>query len=92
MITAEQVMTAQFWTKVEGEEEKVRTFALIPDEFEGETEDLPLDDQVFYWCDSKEWISLGTGEVYGDAEVLACACDECESERYAEHWVKEFEQ
>jgi len=92
VITAEQIMTAQFWTKVEGEEEKVRTFALIPDEFEGETEELPLDDQVFYWCDSKEWIALGAGEVYGDAEVLACACDECESERYAEHWVKEFEQ
>ena len=54
VITAEQIMTAQFWTKVEGEREKVRTFALIPDEFEGETAELPLDDQVFYWCDSKE--------------------------------------
>ena len=78
VITAEQIMTAQFWTKVEGEREKVRTFALIPDEFEGETAELPLDDQVFYWCDSKEWIALGAGEVYGDAEVLACACDESE--------------
>jgi hypothetical protein len=77
VITAEQIMTAQFWTKVEGEREKVRTFALIPDEFEGETQDLPLDDQVFYWCDSKE--------VYGDAEVLACACDECEFEREGEN-------
>jgi hypothetical protein len=36
VITAEQIMTAQFWTKVEGEREKVRTFALIPDEFDGE--------------------------------------------------------
>jgi len=85
VITAEQIMTAQFWTKVEGEKEKVRTFALIPDEFEGETKNLPLDDQVFYWCDSKEWIALGAGEVYGDAEVLACACDECEFEREGEN-------
>jgi hypothetical protein len=49
------------------------------------TENLPLDDQVFYWCDSKEWIALGAGEVYGDAEVLACACDECEFEREGEN-------
>ena len=84
MITAEQIMTAQFWTQVKGEEERVRTFALIPDDFEGETESLPLDNQVFYWCDSKEWLALGAGEVFGDAEVLACACGECESERAGE--------
>jgi hypothetical protein len=84
VITAEQIMTAQFWTQVKGEEERVRTFALIPDDFEGETESLPLDNQVFYWCDSKEWLALGAGEVFGDAEVLACACGECESEREGE--------
>lgn len=81
---------AKFWTQVKGEGEKVRTFARIPDGWEGETSDLPNDDQVFFWLDSKEWLALGAGEVYGDAEVLACACEECESERYAEEWREEI--
>lgn len=79
-----EVETAQFWTKVEGEKERVRTFARIPQGWEGELENHPLDPDVFYWLDDQEWIALGAGEIYGDAEVLACACDECEFEREAE--------
>ena len=84
VITAEQIMTAQFWTKVEGEREKVRTFALIPNGWEDKLDQHPQDEQIFYWLDEQEWLSLGAGEVYGDAEVLACACDECEFEREGE--------
>lgn len=76
-----EVETALFWTQVEGEEERVRVFARIPEGWEGKTEQLPEDSQVFFWLDDEEWIALGTGETYGDAEVLACACDECEFER-----------
>lgn len=84
MITEKEIMTAHFWTQVEGESEQVRVFGLIPNEFEGKTSDLPLDDQVFYWCNSQEWLALGAGEVLGDAEVISCACDECEQEREGE--------
>lgn len=91
-MTTPKIETALFWTQVEGEEERVRVFARIPDGWEGETDQLPEDDQVFYWLDAKEWESLGTGETYGDAEVLACACDECESERYSEQWDREVEE
>jgi hypothetical protein len=70
--------TAQFWTIVEGEREQVRTFALIPTEWEGKLDQHPQDDEIFYWCDEAEWLTLGAGEVLGDAEVIACACDECE--------------
>jgi hypothetical protein len=44
-----EVETAQFWTKVEGEKERVRTFARIPQGWEGELENHPLDPDVFYW-------------------------------------------
>jgi hypothetical protein len=73
-----EIETAQFWTKVEGEGELVRTFAKIPEGYTGLTSDLPEDDEVFFWLTPKEWIGLGAGEVYGDVEVLSCACDECE--------------
>ncbi len=76
---------AMFWTQVEGEEERIRTFARIPDGYEGETADLPQDEEVFYWLTDEEWTSLGAGETYGDVEILACACDECETERYSEN-------
>ena len=76
-----EVETALFWTQVEGEEERVRVFARIPDGWEGETDQLPEDEEVFYWLDTEEWIRLGVGDTYGDAKVLACACDECEFER-----------
>lgn len=88
-MTTPYIETADYWTQVEGEEERVRTFARIPDGWEGETDQLPEDDEVFYWLDAEEWVALGTGDIYGDAEVLACACDQCESERYAEHWERE---
>lgn len=74
---------AMFWTQVEGEEERIRTFARIPDDYKGDLADLPRDEEVFYWLTNEEWISLGAGETYGDAEILACACDECETERYS---------
>lgn len=83
------IETAPFWTQVEGEEEKVRVFARIPDGWEGETDLLPKDDEVYYWLNAEEWMMLGAGSTYGDADILACACDECESERYAEHWERE---
>jgi hypothetical protein len=79
-----KLQTAQFWTKVEGEKEKVRTFALIPDGWTDKLDQHPQDEQIFYWLDEQEWLALGAGEVYGDAEVLSCACDECEFERGGE--------
>ena len=53
--------------------------------------DLSGDDEVFFWLTPEEWIGLGAGSQYGDVEVLSCACEECESERYAEYWVGEYE-
>jgi hypothetical protein len=75
-----ELKTAQFWTLVEGESEQVRTFALIPAEWADKLDQHPQDDEIFYWCDEQEWLALGAGEVLGDAEVIACACDECEQE------------
>jgi hypothetical protein len=72
--------TAQFWTLVEGESEKVRTFALIPAEWADKLDQHPDDQDIFYWCNDQEWLALGAGEVLGDAQVIACACDECEQE------------
>jgi hypothetical protein len=77
---SEELKTAQFWTLVEGESEQVRTFALIPPEWADKLDQHPQDDEIFYWCNEQEWIALGAGEVLGDAEVIACACDECEQE------------
>ena len=85
-----EIETVQFWTKAVGEGEMVRTFAKIPEGYTGETSELPKDDEVFFWLTPQEWIGLGAGEEYGDVSVLACACDECESERYAQHWQEEF--
>ena len=75
-----ELMTAQFWTVVKGEGGRVRTFALIPAEWADKLDQHPQDDEIFYWCDEQEWLTLGAGEVLGDAEVIACACGECESE------------
>jgi hypothetical protein len=77
---SEELKTAQFWTLVEGESEKVRTFALIPAEWADKLDQHPEDEDIFYWCNEQEWLALGAGEVLGDAEVIACACDECEQE------------
>lgn len=88
-----EVQKVQFWTKVFGvmEEPRVMTFGLIPEGWEGELEDHPEDDQVFFWCDEEEFKSLGAGEIIGgDIELVACACDECESERHADDWVGVF--
>lgn len=82
--------TAQFWTQVKGEAPQVRTFALIPEGWEGKLDEHPQDEKIFHWLNNEEWITLGTGETYGNAEVLSCACDECESERYAQQWEEEF--
>ena len=81
---------AQFWTQVKGEVPQVRTFALIPEGWEGKLDEHPQDEKIFYWLNNEEWIALGAGETYGNAEVLSCACDECESERYAQQWEEEF--
>ena len=71
--------------RVEGEqEERTFIFARIPDGYENKLDQLEADKDVFYWCNASEWLTLGAGEVLGDVEILACACDECESERYAE--------
>ena len=85
-----EIETAQFWTKAVGEGERVRTFAKIPEGYTGSLSDLSRDDEVFFWLTPEEWIALGAGEEYGDVEVLSCACEECESERYAEYWVGEY--
>jgi len=85
-----EIETAQFWTKAVGEGERVRTFAKIPEGYTGSLSDLSRDDEVFFWLTPKEWIALGAGEKYGDVEVFSCACEECESERYAEYWVGEY--
>lgn len=85
-----ELETVQFWTQAEGEDEQVRTFARIPQGWEGKLDQHPQDNEIFYWCNEQEWIGLGSGEQYGDVELLRCACEECESERFAEYWVEQL--
>lgn len=52
---------------------------------EGESgEDMPNDEQIFYWLTEEESLAIGSDYDGGDWVVIRCACDECESERYAE--------
>ena len=60
----------RYWTRVEGEEDRVRTFARIPDGWEGREDELPEDDRVYYWLDAEEWEDSFIGKTYGDALVL----------------------
>lgn len=69
-MTAPYVEMINYWTRVEGEEDRVRTFARIPDGYYGETDQLPEDDEVYYWLDAEEWEESLIGKVYGDALVL----------------------
>ena len=75
-MTKPYVERLYYWTQVEGEEEKVRGFALIPDGWEGKVEELPEDDFIYYWLDSDEWNEDHIGKTYGDALVLRSAEDE----------------
>ena len=83
--------TAQFWTLVEGESEQVRTFALIPAEWESKLDQHPQDNEIFYWCNNEEWLALGAGEMLGDVEIIACACDECEREGECDKCTNPYE-
>jgi len=61
--------------------EAVKTFALIPDEWQGkDLSNHPQDGEVFYWLEPAEWIALGAGETFTDFDVTGCACEECEAE------------
>lgn len=82
--------TARFWTQVEGEEPVVSTFALIPQGWEDKLHQHPEDDSIYYWLTEEEWLAIGAGEEYGGAEIIACACEECESERFADSWREEL--
>ena len=77
-----EIEIARYLTKVEGESEQVRVFGLIPDGYNGNTADLPMDDEIFYWLESKEWMTLGIGETYGGAEIIACVNCECGGNLY----------
>ena len=46
---------------------------------EGESgEDMPNDDQIFYWLTEEEALTIGSDYDGGDWVVIRCACDECE--------------
>ena len=63
-------------------EQAIREFGVLP---EGENGiDQPNDDQIFYWLTQEEALAIGADYDGGDWFVIACACEECESERYAE--------
>ncbi len=79
-----ELQIAEFITVAEGESEQVRNFALIPAEWADKLDQHPQDDEIFYWCDEQEWLTLGAGEVLGGVEIIACSCGECESERVAD--------
>lgn len=81
-MTTPYIETADYWTQVEGEEERVRTFARIPEGWEGKVDQLPHDEWVYYWMNDEEWTSLfWCSGNYGGAEIICCACDECEEGR-----------
>jgi len=59
-------------------ETSLKTFALIPDDWEGkDLAEHPQDEEVFYWLTKEEWIALGAGETYSDFDVVSCGCSEC---------------
>ena len=45
------------------------TFGLIPDGYQGETEDLPNDEYMFYWLDAEEWQQFKIGFTNGEWTV-----------------------
>ena len=63
-------------------EQEVHYFGVLQDGQEGENQ--PNDDDVFYWLTPEEVTAIGADYDGGDWVVIQCACDECESERYAE--------
>lgn len=63
-------------------EEAVHRFGILPDGQEGK--DQPNDDDIFFWLTPEEALAIGADYDGGDWVVLCCACEECESERYAE--------
>lgn len=63
-------------------EEAVQRFGILPNGQEGK--DQPNDEQIFYWLTPEEATAIGTDYDGGDWVVIRCACEECESERYAE--------
>lgn len=63
-------------------EQEVHRFGVLPNGQEGE--DQPNDDQIFYWLTPEEATAIGADYDGGDWIVIRCACEECESERYAE--------
>jgi hypothetical protein len=48
----------------------------------------PNDDRIFYWLNEEEARDIGADYDGGDWFVVCCACDECESQRYAESFVE----
>jgi hypothetical protein len=89
-MTRLHIEMVNYWTRVEGEEDRVRTFARIPDGYYGETDQLPKDDEVYYWLEAEEWEESLIGKVYGDALVLRvsdCVCDELDGDVAGQGWT-----
>jgi hypothetical protein len=57
-------------------EEVVMPFGILSDGQEGEN--MPNDDQIFFWLTPEEATAIGEDYDGGDWVVLRCACDECE--------------
>lgn len=67
--------------KDDGKQE-IQNFGILEEGQEGESQ--PNDDEIFYWLTPEEATAIGADYDGGDWWVIACACEECESERYAE--------
>lgn len=60
----------------ESGEREVHRFGTLEGENEGE--DMPNDDQIFFWLTPEETLAIGSDYDGGDWVVIRCACDECE--------------
>ena len=60
----------------ESGEQEVQRFGTLEGENEGE--DMPNDDEIFFWLTPEETLAIGADYDGGDWVVIRCACDECE--------------
>lgn len=56
--------------KFDRNEPEVVWFGVIPEGYEGQGDELHIDDEVFYWLTKKEARSFGVGFTNGDWTVL----------------------
>lgn len=78
MKTAE-VATLRFLTYLPGDEEPaVRTFALLPEGWQGDIAEHPMDALVYHWCTPDEWDNIVQTRDFAGVILLSEVCGACD--------------